>query len=105
IGGPTILAGEEITARDYHVHGIGLKQGVDAGLPLERVLDEAHRQGGIVIAAHPVKRFWPALVPLRSRFDAAEVMHPLAFGGRGGGWGWGGVGEHLPQRVGLGTAL
>lgn len=87
-GGPTILAGEEITTRDYHVHGVGLSENVDASRPLEQVIDEVHRQGGIIIAAHPVKRFWPALVPLRPRFDAAEVMHPLAFGGRGGGWRW-----------------
>jgi hypothetical protein len=87
-GGPTILVGEEITTRDYHVHGVGLTERVDASLPLDRVIDEVHRQGGIMIAAHPVKRFWPALVPARARFDAAEVMHPLAFGGRGGGWRW-----------------
>ena len=87
-GGPTILVGEEITARDYHVHGVGLTERIDASLPLDRVIDEAHRQGGIIIVAHPVKRFWPALVPLRGRFDATEVMHPLAFGDRGGGWSW-----------------
>jgi hypothetical protein len=88
-GGPTILVGEEITTRDYHVHAVGLGELVDASAPLDRVIDEAHRQGAIVIAAHPVKRFWPALVPVRSRIDAAEVMHPLAFGGRSGsGWRW-----------------
>lgn len=88
-GGPTILLGEEITTRDYHVHGVGLTRRIDASLPLERVIDEVHAQGGIVIAAHPVKRFWPALVPLRGRFDATEVMHPIAFGGgRGQGWSW-----------------
>jgi hypothetical protein len=87
-GGPTILVGEEVTTRDYHVHGVGLSERIDASLPLDRVIDEVHRQGGIVIAAHPVKRFWPALVPARPRFDAAEVMHPLAFNDRGGGWSW-----------------
>jgi hypothetical protein len=90
-GGPTILVGEEITARDYHVHAVGLAERIDASLPLDRVIDEAHRQGGIVIVAHPVKRFWPALVPLRGRFDATELMHPIAFGGRGdrgSGWRW-----------------
>lgn len=88
IGGPTILMGEEITTRGYHVHAVGLTEHVDASLPIDRVIEEAHRQGAIVIAAHPVKRFWPALVPVRSKLDAAEVMHPLAFGGRGGDGGW-----------------
>jgi hypothetical protein len=87
-GGPTILVGEEITARDYHVHGVGLTERVDASLPLAKVIDEVHRQGGILIVAHPVKRFWPALVPVRGQVDATELMHPLALGDRGGGWSW-----------------
>lgn len=89
-GGPTILTGEEITTRDYHVHGVGIEERIDASLPLEQVIDEVHRQGGVMIAAHPVKRFWPLLVPARARFDAAEVMHPLAFGSSRGNneWRW-----------------
>lgn len=105
IGGPTILAGEEITARDYHIHGVGLTERVDASLPLGRAIDEIHRQGGIAIAAHPVKRFWPALVPMRSRFDAAEVMHPLAFGGRGGGWRWDEMREYYEDALASGQKL
>lgn len=89
LGGPTILVGEEVTTRDYHVHGVGLTARLDASAPLEQVIDEAHRQGAIVIAAHPVKRFWPALVPVRPKLDATELMHPIAFGGRdGSGWRW-----------------
>ena len=99
-GGPTILVGEEITTRDYHVHGVGLEERIDASLPLDRVIDEVHRQGGIMIAAHPVKRFWPVLVPARSRFDAAEVMHPLAFGSRDGGWRWEEMREYYEGSVG-----
>lgn len=96
-GGPTILVGEEITTRDYHVHGVGLAARVDASEPLDRVIAEIHRQGGIVIAAHPVKRFWPALVPTRPLFDAAEVMHPLAYGDRGGGWSWDEMREYYEE--------
>jgi len=98
--GPTILVGEEITTRDYHVHGVGLEERIDASLPLDRVIDEVHRQGGILIAAHPVKRFWPLLVPARSRFDAAEVMHPLAFGSRDGGWRWEEMRDYYEGNVG-----
>lgn len=39
-----------------------------------------------MIAAHPVRHFWPSLVPLRARLDGAERMHPLAFGKREGTW-------------------
>ena len=103
--GPTTLAGEEITTRDYHVHGVGLTERVDASLPLDRVIDEVHRQGGVMIAAHPVKRFWPLLVPARSRFDAAEVMHPLAFGSRDGGWRWDEMREYYEGALADGERL
>lgn len=104
-GGPTILIGEEITARDYHVHGVGLTERVDASLPLERVIDEVHRQGGLVIVAHPVKRFWPTLVPLRGRFDATELMHPIALGDRGGGWSWTEMRQYYEDGLAAGQKL
>lgn len=90
IGGPTILVGEELTTAAYHVHGVGLTERVDASLPLDAAIEAIHAQGGLVIAAHPVKKFWPALVPARGKLDGAEVMHPLVFGGRtnDNGWRW-----------------
>jgi hypothetical protein len=92
IGGPTVLAGEEVTTASFHLHGIGLSRRVDASQPLDRILDDIHAQGAIAIAAHPVKRYWPAFTPVRDRLDATELMHPIAFGGRGGrggdGWLW-----------------
>jgi hypothetical protein len=95
VGGPTILIGEEVTAKGYHVHGIGLTRTVDASLPLEAVIDEVHRQRGVVIAAHPVERYWPALLPVRDRLDGAEVMHPGAYAwrdaGSEGSWRWDGM--------------
>lgn len=87
VGGPTIIPGEEITTRRYHLHGVGLRERVDASAPLPEVLAAIHRQGGIAIAAHPVRRFWPAFQAEIDHIDAAEVMHPLAFGG-GNGWAW-----------------
>ena len=92
IGGPEILVGEEVTTSRYHLHGIGLTARIDASAPLERVIDDVHGQGGVVIAAHPVRRFWPALVPVRDRLDGTEVMHPLAYSSRpeggAGVWRW-----------------
>lgn len=107
IGGPAILLGEEVTTRGYHVHAVGLTEHVDASLPIDRMIEEAHRQGAIVIAAHPVKRFWPALVPVRSKIDATEVMHPLAFGGgRGGGeWRWEEMRQYYEDARAEGKAL
>jgi hypothetical protein len=88
VGGPTILVGEEITTRRYHLHGVGLTERVDASAPLPEVLAAIHRQGGIAIAAHPTRRFWPAFQAEIDRIDAAEVMHPLAYGASGPGWRW-----------------
>ena len=104
-GGPTILTGEEITTRDYHVHGVGIEERIDASLPLDKVIDEVHRQGGVMIAAHPVKRFWTALVPARPKFDAAEVMHPIAFGSRDGGWRWSEMREYYEEARAKGQPL
>jgi hypothetical protein len=91
-GGPTVLVGEEVTTNRYHLHGIGLTEKVDASQPVSKVIDDIHAQGGIAIAAHPVKRFWPTFDPVRDKLDGAEVMHPLVFsaqGRSGSGWRWG----------------
>jgi len=87
-GGPTILVGEEITTRLYHVHGVGLRERVDASAPLHEALAAIHRQGGIAIAAHPVGHMAGAYAPEMDHLDASEVMHPLAYQGRGGTWRW-----------------
>lgn len=87
IGGPAILVGEEITTRRYHLHGVGLEETVHAGDPLRDVLADIHRQGGVAIAAHPVKRHWPAFHAEIDRIDGAEVFHPLAYGS-GPDWRW-----------------
>ncbi len=88
VGGPTILVGEEITTRRYHLIGVGLTDRVDASAPLPEVLAEIHRQGGISIAAHPVAHFQPSFEAELAHLDAAELMHPLAYGDGRNGWRW-----------------
>ena len=89
IGGPTILIGEEITARRYHLHGIGLTSRVDASAPLPEVLAEIHRQGGVTVAAHPIAHFWPAFEKELDGIDGAEVLHPIAYNRDSGRtWRW-----------------
>lgn len=87
VGGPTVLLGEEITTRRYHMHGVGLTDRVDASAPLADQLAAIHRQGGIAVAAHPVHRYWPAFEAEITNLDAAEVMHPIAYGSRND-WRW-----------------
>jgi hypothetical protein len=87
-GGPLVVTGEEVTTARFHVIAIGIETTVSPNQTLEEVLGEIHAQHGVAIAAHPVRHFWPTLLPLRERFDAVEVMHPIAFSQRGAEWSW-----------------
>ena len=88
VGGPVIVVGEEVTTSRYHLIALGLDDAVIARQPPAEVVDEIHARGGLVLAAHPVKHFQSALLPVRDKLDGAEVMHPLAFVDRGGDWRW-----------------
>jgi predicted metal-dependent phosphoesterase TrpH len=105
VGGPTILLGEEITTRRYHLHGVGLTERVDASAPLSEVLAAIHRQGGIAIAAHPVRMFWPAFKAELDHIDAAEVMHPQAFRPRSTQWAWGDMRDFYEDALASGHRL
>jgi PHP domain len=105
-GGPTILIGEEVTARRFHLITVGLTGRVDASAPLADVIAAVHRQGGIAVAAHPVARFQPAFEAELDHLDAAEVMHPLAFGGRGdSAWRWGEMRDFYQRALASGHRL
>ena len=80
IGGPTVLVGEEILAPDHHVIAVGIDRVVDSRVSVADEADEAHRQGGVAIAAHPMREFWPAFDEAAlSRLDGAEICHPLIY--------------------------
>ncbi len=80
VGGPTVLVGQEILAPDHHVIAIGLDRVVDSRLRVAAEADEVHRQGGVAIAAHPMKEFWPAYdAAALERLDGAEICHPLIY--------------------------
>jgi hypothetical protein len=80
VGGPTVLVGEEIVAPHHHVIAIGIEDVVDADLPVARQIDEVHRQGGVAIAAHPSRSFWPGFdADALARLDGAEVAHPAIY--------------------------
>jgi hypothetical protein len=85
--GPLVLTGEEVTTARFHVIALGIESTVSPNQPLEEVIADIHAQHGIAIAAHPARRYWPDLVPMREHFDGAEVMHPAAYSERGE-WRW-----------------
>lgn len=79
-GGPTVLSGEEITSPTYHLLGIGLQQTVRWNQRAADAIDDIHKQGGIAIAAHPIRAFWPGYdADAVRKLDGAEVLHPLAY--------------------------
>jgi hypothetical protein len=70
-----------VTTKRYHAHAIGLERAIDPFLPLEAVADETHRQGGVLVAAHPVERFWDVFFDLarKGKLDAVETAHPIRY--------------------------
>jgi len=92
IGGPTVVVGEEITTDRFHLIALGVEDRVSPYGELGPIVDAVHQEGGVAIAAHPVKRFWPSFDAELAKLDGAEVMHPLALTARGGregvGWRW-----------------
>jgi len=79
-GGPTVLVGEEITSPRYHLLAIGIQDKISWRQSAASAIDEVHRQGGVAIAAHPRKQFWPAYDAAALRkLDGAEVLHPLVY--------------------------
>ena len=77
VGGPTVIVGEEITAPGFHMIAVGIEKHVTWKQSAGEVIDDIHRLGGVAIAAHPTRRFWPALNDnVLRHLDAAEVVHP-----------------------------
>ncbi len=74
-----VVVGEELTSREAHMLALGLEDTIDPRLPIRDVAEQVHAQGGVLIAAHPVKRFWVGLEGSCEVLDGVERMHPLAF--------------------------
>jgi predicted metal-dependent phosphoesterase TrpH len=79
IGGPIVFVGEEIPEIPHHVIAVGIQTTVDWDLPVSAQVEEIHRQGGIAIAAHPGRFYWPGFAPVMNRLDGTEVCHPATF--------------------------
>jgi hypothetical protein len=81
-GGPLVLVGEEIITPPYDMVAVGLQNTVDwRGTAAEQIA-AIHRQGGVAIAAHPLRVAWPSYDEAAMReLDGAEVLHPMAFVG------------------------
>lgn len=76
---PIVVLGEEITTKQLHLLALGLSESVDARMPATEIVEAVHAQHGVVIAAHPTRRFRPAVEPLCPKLDGIEVSHPLGY--------------------------
>jgi hypothetical protein len=80
VGGPIVLAGEEIVSPGYHLIAVGIEHTISWRLNAAAAIDEVHRQGGIAIAAHPVAEFWPGWNAAAMRkLDGAEIVQPVIY--------------------------
>jgi predicted metal-dependent phosphoesterase TrpH len=76
--GPIVIVGEEVTARGFHVIAAGIEERVNWRTSAADVIRAVHAQGGVAIAAHPVKRFWPAWEDeALAIVDGYERAHPV----------------------------
>ena len=79
-GGPTVIAGEEIHAPGYHMIAAGIHSTISWRNTAAQSIAEIHAQGGVAIAAHPVRGFWPAFDPqAMASLDASEIMQPVVY--------------------------
>ena len=80
-----VLQGEEILSDpDYHLIAVGVRERVGFGQRAADAIDAIHRQGGVAIAAHPIREFWRAYdAAALQRLDGAEICHPLIYGREG----------------------
>lgn len=85
---PVVISGEEVTTLRFHLLALGIERDVDARAAPIDIVNAVHEQGGVVIAAHPTRRYHEPLEPLCDALDGVEVVHPLAFRGEGGIGAW-----------------
>jgi hypothetical protein len=85
VGGPTVIVGEEIHAPGYHMIAAGIRSTIGWRNTAAESIAEIHRQGGVAIAAHPIRSFWPAFdLQAMATLDATEIMQPTVYGYRYG---------------------
>ena len=74
-----VIRGQEVTAPRFHMIAAGISEPVDWRLSAREAAAAVHRQGGVAIAAHPVRYSWRSTDEGALReLDGSEAAHPLA---------------------------
>jgi predicted metal-dependent phosphoesterase TrpH len=72
---PLVIPGQEVTTPAFHLAAVGVRRVVDWRLSLSEVIDAVHSQGGVAIAAHPLRDSWRVSAPdAMARLDGAEAV-------------------------------
>jgi len=78
-GGPLVLESQELTTPDFHMIAVGVRTMIDWRYSVSEAVRSIHAQGGVAIAAHPVRLAWkPDDHASLSSLDGVEVAHPMA---------------------------
>jgi len=62
-----VIPGVEVSSREGHILGLGIKEPVELGLPAAETVKQIHQLGGIAVVPHP-------MAPLKSSLNEAAVM-------------------------------
>jgi predicted metal-dependent phosphoesterase TrpH len=109
-----ILPGIEVSSRDGHVIGLGVREKIASGLSADETIQRIHDQGGVVIIPHPYDPVCECvkLRELTVRPDAVEVTNADALSFYISRWmarrdarklklpEVGGSDSHIPQTIG-----
>ena len=80
VGGPEVVIGQEVHSVDHHTIALGIDRVVDFRLPVVEQIGAIHAQGGVAIAAHPVRFFFRGFTPEAVRaLDGTEICHPAMY--------------------------
>jgi hypothetical protein len=72
-----IIPAQELTAPGFHMVAAGITRTIDWRLTAAQAIAAIHEQGGVAIAAHPGREFWPAYDEhARRLLDGTEAAHP-----------------------------
>ena len=79
VGGPTVIAGEEIHGPQFHMIAVRIQQTISWRLSAQDAIAQVHRQAGVAIAAHPAAQAWPFFGKAANQSDGTEVVQPIVF--------------------------
>ena len=109
-----VLPGIEVSSRDGHVLGLGVRETIPARLPADETIQRIHDQGGVAIIPHPYDPVCECvkIARLKVRPDAVETVNADALSFYLSNWfahkdavkfhlpEVGGSDSHIPQTIG-----